>query len=1035
MLPHPILASEDDEEYVSRSISFLPKMIDLFFESLEKVYIEGKDEEYITRANTAYLMIRRQLLVLNSVPSSSFRTLSTDDSGRLGYDDELPKLLDRLSRLFLDDVITVGPQSLPWKKPSQQLAADCAEHIQNGKLKFPLLNRLQRNLVTYRSSLFVVAMIIYGLITLFVTVAVIVLPAVRPAAAVGAPIGAVAGFLCVVNSLIMIGHFIIATKSLHVLYSRLFQQALIFSSSAELVPIGSYIADKDASGNKNMRDFVGVGAATVKHNNAHETSLTTVDRRKGFFTIPYDSTTGYIDGKVLDSQIVMIAYDKDFNITRWNNAAEVMTGFLEDGCIGKHIDELILPGEGSVSVSNELKQAKKNNLIKIKLQSLATAPTTLYTCVAPIMDSSGNRIGNILVCANTKDILRVYKAYIHNYLVRESILCLDTLRRRGSLCAADATLVQRTLKFIGNCYINHVEGLAREMLSGWEWTNVEQFLGQALGVGLSSHEVVVDPSFPTTICISPLASKALAMVVSLAGRKCTINLKIITSKQNISILEIVTRTGGATPNPEKLQDAIDSLLESSGGNIINDGMSVTLHFPTQVSVLIDDDVAATTTDGTQQLAQARNQVTCVVNVLSAVSSLVDQHNLTLFLLRTMFVSLASVRDRQDLEERLTADPCEIDVVICDNTWLPECRRIQKSEDCKGSFIIVPLIDADAKLPPEFKYSIRLPMVGKDIQEMMVTVGKSVSMNKDAVAARQERERILTLRQDSPWTKGKLLGRGSYGAVYEATSDLTGGRMAVKMFYFTSDNEKTINQLLNEIKIMCSLNNTNIVHYFHCERTNNNVSLFMELCDASLMDIIIDRTRKPPKLTVIHIIQQVISAIGYLHNRGIVHRDIKPQNIMLKGDIIKLTDFGTARQGDAMKEVKGTFRYMAPEVYKGEPHSLPCDIWSVGCLACELFLCVPKFMEHASILGELTTTATPYLDDVPANPVLRDFVFKCFKMNPAERPTAQELLSHPLLSTSAFSADIERLPNVFTAPPRSQNQSAHQAFSLDSDDSD
>lgn len=125
-------------------------------------------------------------------------------------------------------------------------------------------------------------------------------------------------------------------------------------------------------------------------------------------------------------------------------------------------------------------------------------------------------------------------------------------------------------------------------------------------------------------------------------------------------------------------------------------------------------------------------------------------------------------------------------------------------------------------------------------------------------------------------------------------------MAVKMFYFSADRESSITQLLNEIKIMCGLNHPNVVHYFHCERKDNNVNLFMELCECSLTDLIIGRQACPVQLTVVQILHQVFTAVAYLHSRGIAHRDIKPQNILLKGDCVKLTDFGTARKENVMK---------------------------------------------------------------------------------------------------------------------------------------
>lgn len=330
------------------------------------------------------------------------------------------------------------------------------------------------------------------------------------------------------------------------------------------------------------------------------------------------------------------------------------------------------------------------------------------------------------------------------------------------------------------------------------------------------------------------------------------------------------------------------------------------------------------------------------------------------------------------------------------------------------------------------YVIYSPIERAALEKMMLDVARVVEEKKAAIAEREEREKILMLRQDSPWTQGKLLGRGAFGAVYEAISDLTGGKMAVKMFYFRREGEEGyISELLNEIKIMCSLNHPNIVHYFYCERKDNSVNLFMELCDMSLADYVLHRNKRAGlALKAWNVLRQVVSAVGYLHGRGIAHRDIKPQNILIKGDKIKLTDFGTSRQvksdEEQLLDTQGTFRYMAPEVYRGEAHTVKCDIWSIGCLALELFGCVPKFMEnrHATLLGEMTEVELPPQVSGP----LKDFAQQCVCLNPHDRPSAQMLLLHPLLSESA---EVDALPTVFDKKESNRHAMRQGAMSMSS----
>ncbi|KAG5501935.1 hypothetical protein JKF63_04205 [Porcisia hertigi] len=1025
MLPHPILASEDDEEYVIRVIFCLPPLLEAYFDAVETICAELSPQPALkTRADVLHLTIKQRLLVLGRIPFGAFRHI--DEALDVETEDkELPKLIDQLRHVFLENKVDIGPQALLWRKRSLSLAKECADHINRCRVRFSSSMKMRRELVTLGSAPFVLSLIFFGLIVIFACSALVVLPAVQPPLSIGLVVGCLTCVFLLLSAFLVSFNCFTAVRSLHILYTQIFHEYLIAGGSPSDILLNSLQESSfKPKGGKDGARETGVKRLEMGR-----------ETKSGYYTIPYgcEGEIGYIEGKQLNAQVVMIAFDGNYRITWWNNAAEVMTGFLQDGCIGKPLNDLVQCFNNE-DVCSLIKHTRRGNLLKIKLRSLTTAPTTLSTVVAPILDCDEKPIGNVLICANSLDNLREYRIYVHNYQVSETIGALSFLSERSSLSPEDSTLVNSLSRFVKNGLANHVETLAREMESDWDWTSVEQLLGRALGQRIGMHEVIVDPLFPSTLCVSPDVAKTLGVVVGLANGRCRVTLQMLNLTGNVFSLSVTVLLGPKCRpwDQAQVEQQLEQLLRSTAGSVYLLEERVVLHFPCQVAPILEDGDecdANPTSDQALKITQARAIINCTVNVVTAITNMVDQHNLSLILLKTMFVSLATVRERSDLEQRLSARPCDVDVIICDSEWLSSSRDILMDND--HGAIVIPLIAPQVPVPADVQHAIRIPLVRRDVQQLILEVGKAVSMKKNAISAREERERILTLRQDSPWTRGKLLGRGSFGAVYEATSDLTGGKMAVKMFYFSQNVESSINTLLNEISIMCSLNHPNIVHYFHCERNDNNVSLFMELCEASLTDIIVRRLQKPAHLSVVQIIRQVLTAIAYLHSRGIAHRDVKPQNILLKGETVKLTDFGTAVQGNAGKEVRGTFRYMAPEVYKGDPHSLSCDIWSIGCLVCELFACPTPFMENSLLLGEMTSTET-YLANVPQNTALIDFLEKCFQLDPERRWGAGELLMHPLLSSNPATSFVLKLETIFDAKYFDRlDPSSYSAFSLQS----
>jgi serine/threonine protein kinase len=382
------------------------------------------------------------------------------------------------------------------------------------------------------------------------------------------------------------------------------------------------------------------------------------------------------------------------------------------------------------------------------------------------------------------------------------------------------------------------------------------------------------------------------------------------------------------------------------------------------------------------------------------------------------VSLTMCRDTFELQQRLH----QADIIIISNLY-----RDQVDNDCDLDAVVIPVIDEDMPYDSDSSF-LRLPFKREEVHQLMVEASEYVAKAKDERKLREEQEIVLRARHDAPWTKGALLGRGTFGVCYVATNEINDAKMAVKQFTVPQRGEqaeKFMRDLVNEIRILKALDHPNIVHYFYCERSDTGVNLFMELCDGSLQDIIKARTSPDPMKRDLYrrglptIMQQTLSAVAYLHEMNITHRDLKPQNILVKGDRIKLTDFGTAHQlankDETLREVQGTLRFMAPEVFKGESYNQSCDTWSIGCLMCVLLEVKVPWMQNKSehLLVDLQQKDINLDNATHISSEARDLMNLCLQVPKHLRPPVKTLLMHPFVQNLDPTFRISQLTGVKT----------------------
>ncbi|KAJ8462856.1 hypothetical protein ONZ45_g17790 [Pleurotus djamor] len=267
-----------------------------------------------------------------------------------------------------------------------------------------------------------------------------------------------------------------------------------------------------------------------------------------------------------------------------------------------------------------------------------------------------------------------------------------------------------------------------------------------------------------------------------------------------------------------------------------------------------------------------------------------------------------------------------------------------------------------------------------------------------------------------WVRGELIGKGTYGRVYLAMNATTGEMMAVKQVEIpqtASDKNDTrqvtvVQALKLESETLKDLDHPNIVQYLGFEETPSNLSIFLEYVPGGSIGSCLLKHGKFDEEVTKSFTGQILAGLEYLHSKGILHRDMKADNILVeKSGICKISDFGISKRtddmgGGAMTAMQGTVFWMAPEVIKTQKngYNFKIDIWSVGCVVLEMWAGMRPWVgdEAVAVMFKLyqAQLPPPVPEDVVLSELADDFRRKCFAINPDERPTASELRKHKYL---------------------------------------
>lgn len=249
-------------------------------------------------------------------------------------------------------------------------------------------------------------------------------------------------------------------------------------------------------------------------------------------------------------------------------------------------------------------------------------------------------------------------------------------------------------------------------------------------------------------------------------------------------------------------------------------------------------------------------------------------------------------------------------------------------------------------------------------------------------------------------RGQLIGKGTYGRVYLGINADNGEVLAVKQVEINpriagTDRDRVkemVAALDQEIDTMQHLEHPNIVQYLGCERGDLSISIYLEYISGGSVGSCLRKHGKFEESVVKSLTQQTLSGLAYLHDKGILHRDLKADNILLDLDgTCKISDFGISKKtddiygNDSTNSMQGSVFWMAPEVIqsKGQGYSAKVDIWSLGCVVLEMFAGRRPWSKEEAIgaifkLGSLSQ-APPIPDDVSMNisPIALAFMYDCF----------------------------------------------------------
>ncbi|CBI26123.3 unnamed protein product, partial [Vitis vinifera] len=263
---------------------------------------------------------------------------------------------------------------------------------------------------------------------------------------------------------------------------------------------------------------------------------------------------------------------------------------------------------------------------------------------------------------------------------------------------------------------------------------------------------------------------------------------------------------------------------------------------------------------------------------------------------------------------------------------------------------------------------------------------------------------------------EAIGRGKYSTVYKGRK-----KKSIEYFAIKSVDKSQKNKLLQEVRILHSLDHSNVLNFFSWYETSAHLWLVLEYCVGGDLMTLLQQDSQLPEDSVHDLARDLVRALQFLHSKGIIYCDLKPSNILLdENGCTKLCDFGLARKLSDISKTpssmlpqakRGTPCYMAPELFQdGGVHSYASDFWALGCVLYECYAGRPPFVgrEFTQLVKSILSDPTPTLPGTPSRPFV-NLINSLLVKDPAERIQWPELCGHAFWRTKFTSVPLPPQP--------------------------